>query len=796
MTTPDLMSLETALAMVPDEEIPPMSLQDKKDITDKQEKQQEVKMVNELHRSLSKYEIKEPAVEEFTFKPMNAQIRSDEMEAESPVPESIGVYPWVYIPNSARSSVDMKTLRAGRLTMLRIANGEEETADEREEDGDNVDVQDTDDDRKYTWEFTVTEEPLSDGSWTPLAACPATPLVPSWFSGKNKNKTSATPQGDHKDAPEVDNAAELESSEIPLCLVVSNGASVPMHDDHEGAIVAEAEIESTAVDVPLCLGDAIGPIPLHDDYEAPPNPIKPAEHPFFEGSSQMDVVQAPVAENYKKNEIPGRSTLQPANSDAPSCLAFKGDVVIKSHDDNEKHGSVTAVELPSAEVDMPMVTVPVAENQKDNKLASSRIIPKKKTFIVAISGCSSAGKSVLAKILSTVFNSTSTLPANEEANQRKKTTMISQDDFFQPKALQPLITFTSCPSDAHFMERSIHYDEQGMYFIASSGTRPNHPPESLLICTTGSGHTQRTESFDSTKSDASRTIEGGHRPRYQVTGPMTDCDQALDFVGLVEALTNVKSTGQLTDYTKRFDCEKDMDEFSDLIGKMREKVFIWIKEQSVLKAEARFGGCVVRGPIKNDGKKDGTTEGNGKETLRPQFVFVEGFLLLAPPAPSDDKKVFDISTEKAKIEKYTTQLETLSAELLAKYNIDAEIEGERDVIEAQLWATNLAAKDHLQDLFDVKLFLNTSKAEAKRRRFERAIYTDAPAGGRLPGQMWKSEGYFEEAVWKGFEESYGWLLESGAANEGEGKELVSENGVFVEQVQDADRYRGSRRVGC
>ncbi|KAH7317922.1 hypothetical protein BKA65DRAFT_370179, partial [Rhexocercosporidium sp. MPI-PUGE-AT-0058] len=368
---------------------------------------------------------------------------------------------------------------------------------------------------------------------------------------------------------------------------------------------------------------------------------------------------------------------------------------------------------------------------------------------VAISGCSSAGKSLLAKILSTVLSSTTTHPVTNASSESKKTITISQDDFFQPKALLPLITFTSSPADAHFMAKSIHYDEQGMYYIASSGSR-------------------------------------GHRPRYQVTGPMTDCDQAIDFVGLVEAIINVKSTGQLSEYAKYSSCDQDMDGFSGLIEKMKEKVCVWLKEQAILNAESRFGGCVVRGPIENDGKKLGAADGNGKESLRLQFVFVEGFLLLAPNTSVDENKLFDVSTEKAKVEKYTTQLETLSTELVAKHNIDAEIEGERDVIEAQLWATNFAAKEHLQDLFDVKLFLNTSKEEAKRRRFERAIYIDAPTGGRLPGQMWKSEGYFEEGVWKGYQESYGWLLESETAKGGNGKELVSEQGVFVEPVQDAD----------
>jgi len=286
---------------------------------------------------------------------------------------------------------------------------------------------------------------------------------------------------------------------------------------------------------------------------------------------------------------------------------------------------------------------------------------------------------------------------------------------------------------------------------------------------------------------------------------MPDCDQALDFVGLVEAITSVQTSGQLPAYEKRFPCDEDMEQYSDLIAKMKEKIALWIKEQAVLNAEARFGGAVVRGPIESYGKKivGADAHGKGKATLRPQFVFVEGFLLLAdistskiePDLSNTSKRrrssaaISNIASEKAKITKYLKQLDGLSSELVTKDNIDDLIEGERDVIEAQFWATNLKAKEYLQGLFDVKLFLNTSKGQSKRRRFERAIYRDVPEGGRLPGQMWKSEGFFEEVVWKAFEEGYEWLLEDRGDDEkaknGQGMELFTKKGVFFEPVQDA-----------
>ncbi|KAK0111726.1 hypothetical protein ONS95_002067 [Cadophora gregata] len=449
------------------------------------------------------------------------------------------------------------------------------------------------------------------------------------------------------------------------------------------------------------------------------------------------------------------------------------------------------------------VTIPIAENYKENKLSPAQLVPKKKTFVVAISGCTSAGKSVLAKILSEIFDSPSVLPSNGDGGKIKPTITIAQDDFFHPKGLQPFVSFMSTQGDAPFMEKSIHHDEFGMYFITSSGTRPSHPPDTLLECLTGTSHTQRIDSFDSNSSDASCLHEGGHRHLYRVTGPKPDCNQALDFVSLVEAITRIQTTGQLPKYKMRFPCEEDMDQYSNLITKMKEKVAGWVKEQAVLNAEARFGGAVVRGPIESDGKKlvNADAHGTGKATLRPQFVFVEGFLLLADPSEArssttrriSNAAAYNIASEKAKIAKYVKQLEELSTELTAKYNIDETIEGERDVIEAQFWATNLKAKEYLQGLFDVKLFLNTSKGESKRRRFQRYIYRDGPEGERLPGQMWKSEGFYEEVVWKAFEENYEWLLEgdgktniSVQAEKGnESLGLSTKKGVFMEPVQDA-----------
>ena len=74
-------------------------------------------------------------------------------------------------------------------------------------------------------------------------------------------------------------------------------------------------------------------------------------------------------------------------------------------------------------------------------------------------------------------------------------------------------------------------------------------------------------------------------------------------------------------------------------------------------------------------------------------------------------------------------------------------------------------------LLDIKIFLQTSKEEARKRRFKRKAYRDVEEGGwRELGMMVRCEGYFEGVAWVGYEREFGWLLggngEEGSVREG------------------------------
>lgn len=68
------------------------------------------------------------------------------------------------------------------------------------------------------------------------------------------------------------------------------------------------------------------------------------------------------------------------------------------------------------------------------------------------------------------------------------------------------------------------------------------------------------------------------------------------------------------------------------------------------------------------------------------------------------------------------------------------------------------AKRELNNLFHTKIFLPTSKVEAKKRRFKRTSYIDPPSGTRGPEELWKKEGYFEDITWPNYVREHGWMF--------------------------------------
>ncbi|TGO25837.1 hypothetical protein BPAE_0071g00080 [Botrytis paeoniae] len=351
-----------------------------------------------------------------------------------------------------------------------------------------------------------------------------------------------------------------------------------------------------------------------------------------------------------------------------------------------------------------------------------------KALTVAISGCSSSGKTTLALLLSEIFSSSPTTKdsiGNKSPHISEKnnlgdakathpfTTIIHQDAFFIPKADCPLVQFNSTPNDEHFIKESLAQEnENPVYFYAQTGMN-------------GEGN-------------------------VQITGSNTDCMEAVNFGNLLRmiqaAQTNNAEPEMCVHYKDDADKKKLIEQYSRVIESMRRRV----REDLALGTGDRVRNDVIA------------------DYNYGWVVFVEGFLLFSKALPSDDRSSWlDASSE------VEDRCAGRSENVRQEFKKEAALK-ERKFMRAK--EEIVVAKAALMQEFDIKLFLPTSKEVAKERRLSRFPYIDFPAGGRCPGQMWKSEGYFEEVVWKGYEDSFGWLL----------RETRKENvdGVFVRTTVD------------
>ena len=306
--------------------------------------------------------------------------------------------------------------------------------------------------------------------------------------------------------------------------------------------------------------------------------------------------------------------------------------------------------------------------------------------------------------------------------------VIHQDNyFFLDKSQNPVHTFVSTKADERFIESALDPEFYGpcLYTISwkdGGQTRTVGP-----IVGPGQREPDHTEMGIKAKKvwDIElKEYEKAPTNKHRITGPDADCNESVNFVALLEAVNTVLSGGTLPSTgpsQSHVNIDALVEKHSELIARMVEKVASWTKAQAVLNAEARFSGHLISSPIENASKNK-----DAKASIRPALCFIEGFLLFSN-GPEDG--------------------ETLSK------------------------------KANLMPLFNIKLFLSATKDAVKKRRFSRPVYTDQPKGQRLAGQMWKTEGYFDQIVWGHFEEEHAWLFTDGGARK---------QGIHVQKGMDAN----------
>lgn len=233
--------------------------------------------------------------------------------------------------------------------------------------------------------------------------------------------------------------------------------------------------------------------------------------------------------------------------------------------------------------------------------------------------------------------------------------------------------------------------------------------------------------------------------------------------------------------------------YSELINEAKEVVAKWTVAQAAKNASNNFEGLIVKQyPF------------SSVPHIEPQLVFLEGFLLYEQSDPTTTIEDSDTDDEATTLKKnfaygrmgLTTEIEkqkgdddyaqAVLTQLEKKFSrgidyTDAELEF---ISEHHLKAI-LRGMKQLQPLLDIKLFLTTSMQAAKERRMGRVEYRDAPGGLRHPGQMWKTEGYFEYVAWKNHILQHKWLIDYKGNALPTVVDGIGENRIMVREPVDA-----------
>jgi len=316
-------------------------------------------------------------------------------------------------------------------------------------------------------------------------------------------------------------------------------------------------------------------------------------------------------------------------------------------------------------------------------------------------------------------------------------------------------------------------------------------------------------SVDTTFSIASTLHEGGRNKVFTISGPDTDCDEAVNFVRMFEALANAskseisivsKAMGTMT-FESKSDTESEAggvalssttseqssEGGAELFQKQRH-IEDLAPPHSHINMDITALKLKYADLIKQMRAKVGEFLGQSRSPSSPchtdsvnlpKIQIIEAFLLFSVPSTilSSDSDTSRISRLLTVFHTFLLKLEDNSAKLAQKGHIGEDYENERTQIEQHIQAINSICKRGMMDHFSCKLWLTTSEKAANERRFTRPAYIDIKDGGlREPGQMWKTEGYFEQVAWKRHLEKHEWLV---GENEGDGELGRYKDGIHI-----------------
>jgi hypothetical protein len=354
-----------------------------------------------------------------------------------------------------------------------------------------------------------------------------------------------------------------------------------------------------------------------------------------------------------------------------------------------------------------------------------------------------------------------------------------------PKHLCPLITYSSAPNDTAFCQKTIEDDRIGEYVISWDGTRTNNafmtytPPTTNNVPSYAGSiasaecpeleENNRPEVHDrvpsqelvaTTFSVSSTLHEGGRTKVFTVSGPDTDCDEAVNFVRMLEALKNITKDNEVENTTKELgtmnlenDTEYETDSedggvlLSSSISEYSEDggVPLFPKQPEVEDLAPPFPFLSIdiaalhtqhaelissmRAKIQEFFTKTSKEIKHPGTLQLPKIQIIESFLLFSDPrtiTPSDNG--LDTTPLLTDLQTHLRALTSISHQLAQSSDISSPLEAQRTLTESKIQSLNLTCKRAISSLFSAKLWLSTSAAAAKERRFSRQVYMDVKEG--------------------------------------------------------------------
>ena len=328
--------------------------------------------------------------------------------------------------------------------------------------------------------------------------------------------------------------------------------------------------------------------------------------------------------------------------------------------------------------------------------------------------------------------------------------IIHGDAYFMQKHLCPLATYTSTPSDSTFCQLTLNDDRIGEYVLSWDG------------------NLSRTKAFT-------------------VSGPDTDCNEAINFVRMFDALKkaaedNIENVAEDlgtmklddgADNNAEDDAEDDVDIKSDIntdidfedggapLSRRNSEdseggVALFLNKQEVEDLAPSFPHITIDVAALHtwysvlisqmQAKVQDFLAKNSKDSKHPDpfcippMQIIEAFQLFSEPSTitADDSSVntthllHDLHINLQKLSALSTALaeaDDLSTALAEADDVNPALESSRSKIESNIQTINSTCKRGMSSLFSVKLWLSTSQSAAKPAVSSVPSTSISPPGG-------------------------------------------------------------------